>query len=147
MCHCLPLRKPSVSTIDSLKLTNHAHHVKMDILSFIHDLILKAIVPHSEDIGFELELLEVELMGCKILERCFPSKISNVICWRWAIAKITWILRTKQRSCCSTSSSATGWSSKQCSSASSSATGWSKTMQQHKPQVPQDVKRLASCIQ
>ena len=68
VCPCLPLCKPSVSTIDSLKFTNHAHHVKMDLLSFIHDLILKAIIPHSEGICFELELLEVALEGCKILK-------------------------------------------------------------------------------
>ena len=37
---CLPLCKPSCSTLVPLKLANHTHHIEMDPLSFIHDLIL-----------------------------------------------------------------------------------------------------------
>ena len=83
----LPLLKPSLSlrTTCSLEPFEHAHRVDVDLLRFIHDLILEAIAPHSKSGGLKLELLKVALELCKILKRRFLSKITNVIDWLRAL--------------------------------------------------------------
>ena len=66
----------------------------MDLLKFIHDLILEAIIPHSEGGRLELEFFEVALEVCKIIKCCFPSKITNVIDWLRTIVEVAWIVWT-----------------------------------------------------
>ena len=82
-------------SIGTLKFNNHSHHIEMDLLSFIHDLVVDAIVPPPQSICFELELVKVALEGRKIVKRCSPSKLSNVIWWKWATGiEIAWVLWT-----------------------------------------------------
>ena len=77
-----------------MELFCHAHHVGMDLLSFIHDLIWDAIGPQTKSRGLKLEPFEITLELGEVLNGMFCSKFTNVINWLRTTIEITWIVWT-----------------------------------------------------
>ena len=80
-------------TTHSIELFCHAHHVGMDLLSFIHDLILDAIGPQAKKCGFKLKPSEIALELDEVLHRCCFAKVLNIINRLRTTIEIAWIGR------------------------------------------------------